>query len=143
MSLMSCSLCEVSTGSAGEVLFRNDFATVLVSDDWAVAGHLVVVAASHVENSGELPPAEFYGFFDVFRAAERALLSVLEVERVMVMKLGIAVPHLHHHLYPFSAAATREEVFAAIDAKQCVDLPAADRERLVERIRRAIEAEIR
>ena len=45
----------------------------------------------------------------VWHRTERAM----NAERVMVMKLGIQTPHLHIHLFPFDASATREEVFAA------------------------------
>jgi diadenosine tetraphosphate (Ap4A) HIT family hydrolase len=49
----------------------------------------------------------------VWHRAERAL----KAERVMVMKLGIQTPHLHIHLFPFDATATREEVFAAFEGR--------------------------
>ena len=48
-------------------------------------------------------------------SAERALLDATGAERAIIFKLGILTPHLHIHIYPMSATATREEVFAAID----------------------------
>lgn len=141
---MQCSLCDVfiSGRSEAEPLFQNELAAVTISDDWAVAGHLVIVASRHVENSADLSPAEFYGFFDVFRAAERALLEATEAERVVVMKLGLAVPHLHHHLYPFSKTATREEVFAAINMTSRQELEGEERRAFTERLAALIAREL-
>jgi diadenosine tetraphosphate (Ap4A) HIT family hydrolase len=53
-----------------------------------------------------------------FRSVERVLLEVTGKERAIVMKLGIQTPHLHLHIYPTNATATRDDVFAAIDGKR-------------------------
>lgn len=114
---MTCSLCTIASDAPARVVFANDYASVVVHDDWATSPHLMIVSARHVENSAELAHDEFRGFFDVFRAAEKTLLTSFSADRVIVMKLGLAVPHLHHHLYPFVRSATREEVMAAIDVR--------------------------
>lgn len=49
--------------------------------------------------------------------AERALLEATGAERAILMKLGIATPHLHLHIYPVRASLDRAAVFAIIDAK--------------------------
>jgi len=90
-------------------------ARVVFHDDWAVRGHVMVVARQHVENLSDLD--DFAAFMNVYRRAERALLEATGCERAIVMKLGIMTPHLHLHIYPVSASATRDEVMAAIDGK--------------------------
>ena len=75
----------------------------------------MVIARQHVENLSDL--YDLPTFMDVYRRAERALLDATGCERAIVMKLGIMTPHLHLHIYPASAAATREEVMSAIDGK--------------------------
>lgn len=111
---MPCPLCHPPPE---QVVFENDDALVLLHDDWAVRGHLMIVAKRHVENVSDLEPEEWTGVAAVWHRTERAVLAVTGVERVIAMKLGIQTPHLHVHLYPFLASATREDVFAAIDGK--------------------------
>ena len=48
---------------------------------------------------------------------ERALLDVTQAERAVMMKLGVATPHLHIHIYPVSESLTREEIVEIIDAR--------------------------
>jgi len=48
---------------------------------------------------------------------ERVLLEVTGSDRAILMKLGIATPHLHLHIYPVSASLDRRAVFDIIEAK--------------------------
>ncbi len=77
----------------------------------------MVIARAHVENASDLDEERWLALARVWHRAERVLLEVTGAERCIVMKLGIQTPHLHVHLYPVSSAATREQVFAAIDGK--------------------------
>ena len=90
----------------------------------------MVIARQHVENLSDLDdPA---AFMSVYVRAERALLEATGCERAIVIKLGIMTPHLHLHIYPVAATATRAEVMASIDGKSLV----ARDEMLIERVRR-------
>jgi diadenosine tetraphosphate (Ap4A) HIT family hydrolase len=88
-------------------------ARVVFHEDWAVRGHVMVVAQEHVENLSQLSHPS--AFVSVFLRTEEALLAATGCERAIVLKLGIMTPHLHLHIYPVSASATRAEVMAAID----------------------------
>lgn len=113
---MECVFCtEVSR--SGDVVLETAHAWVVLHEDWAVPGHAMIVARRHVQNVTDLTEHEWQQFSAVWRRAERVLLAVTGTDRIIVTKLGIATPHLHVHLYPFSSNATREEVFAAIDGK--------------------------
>lgn len=92
----------------------------------------MVIAQEHVENLSALrdPTA----FLSVYLRTEKALLDATGCERAIVMKLGIMTPHLHLHIYPVPASATRDEVMAAIDGK--VRVP-RDQE-LIESVRYAL-----
>ena len=111
-SAVPCPLCHPPPE---QVVFENDDALVLLHDDWAVRGHLMIVAKRHVQNVSDLDAEEWTRVADVWHRTERALLALSGVERAIAMKLGIQTPHLHVHLYPFAASATRDDVFAAID----------------------------
>jgi diadenosine tetraphosphate (Ap4A) HIT family hydrolase len=113
---MSCVFCTDITKS-GDVVLETAHAWVVLHEDWAVPGHAMIVSRRHVENASDLTEHEWKLFSEVWRRAERALLSVTEAERAIVMKLGIATPHLHVHIYPVAKGATREEVFEAIEGK--------------------------
>ncbi len=113
MRAMSCVLCRPT----GDVVFEDDASYVTLHDDWAVRGHAMVVSKHHVENASGLDEEAWLQLAAVWHRVERALLTLTGAERCVVMKLGIATPHLHLHLYPVSASATRSDVFAALDAK--------------------------
>ena len=113
---MECVFCTDVTRS-GEVILETAHAWVVLHEDRAVPGHAMIVSRRHVENLSDLTNHEWEHFSGVWRRAERALLTVTEADRAIVMKLGLATPHLHVHIYPVPRTATREDVFAAIDAK--------------------------
>ena len=100
-----------------EAIFEDDVVAIVLHEDWAVRGHAMVIARRHVENISDLTPDEWQRVATVYRIAERALLELTGAERAIVMKLGIATPHLHLHIYPVAATATRGEVMDAIDAR--------------------------
>jgi diadenosine tetraphosphate (Ap4A) HIT family hydrolase len=128
-----CVLCD-DPGATGDVVYEDDKTAVVLHADWAVRGHAMVIARRHVENASGLDEAEWLHLARVWQRTERVLLELTGAERAIVMKLGIQTPHLHLHIYPVAAAASRAEVFDAIDAKTSV--PRDDR--FVEACRRAL-----
>jgi diadenosine tetraphosphate (Ap4A) HIT family hydrolase len=108
----SCALCADDTA---DTIYVDATARVAFHEDWAVRGHVMVIAREHVENLSELSDPS--AFLSVYVRAERALLEATGCERAIVMKLGLLTPHLHLHIYPVPASATRAEVMAAIDGK--------------------------
>lgn len=114
---MTCAFCTDPT-AAGDVVHEDDKTLVLLHPDWSPRGHAMVVAKEHVENASALDGESWVHLARVWHRAERVLLDATGAERAIILKLGILTPHLHVHIYPVSAAATREEVFAAIDGKK-------------------------
>ena len=111
---MSCVFCN-DPRAAGEVLFENDRVFVILHMDWAVRGHAMVVWKAHVENVADLTIDEYAHFAAVHHRAERALLAATGADRAILLKLGIATPHLHLHIYPVSASLDRAAVMEIID----------------------------
>ena len=105
---MQCVFCTDVT-RAGEVLEEDAHAWVVRHPQ----GQTMIVARRHVQNVSDLDEDEWLHLARVWHRVEKAM----NAERVMVMKLGIQTPHLHVHLFPFDAAATREEVFAAFEGR--------------------------
>jgi diadenosine tetraphosphate (Ap4A) HIT family hydrolase len=105
----------------------HDSGVVLAEDErtWVVqhpAGQWMVVAKKHVENVSDLDEEEWLHVARVWHRAERELRAITGAARVIVMKLGLQTPHLHVHLYPFDAGASRDEVFAVIDGRDALRL---------------------
>lgn len=121
---MECVFC-VDPAASGEVVLEDESGLVVVHPDWAVRGHVMIAARRHVENPSDLRPDEWARFAALWRTTERVLLEVTGADRAVAMKLGLATPHLHVHLYPFPAGTGREEVFAAIEGKTAVAPDAA------------------
>ena len=112
----SCSLCGDHTA---DTIYVDAAARVAFHEDWAVRGHVMVIAQEHVENLSALHDPS--AFMDVYLRTEQALLDATGCERAIVMKLGIMTPHLHLHIYPVSASLDRAAVFDIIDGRTRVD----------------------
>jgi diadenosine tetraphosphate (Ap4A) HIT family hydrolase len=114
---VSCVFC-TDVSASGEVLAQDEYTWVVLHPQ----GQVMVVAKRHAENVSDLDEDEWLHVAGVWHRTERALREQTGAERVIVMKLGIQTPHLHFHLYPFSASDTREDVFAVIDGKATLRL---------------------
>ncbi len=113
---MSCVFCS-DPHSAGEWLFEDERVLVILHTDRAVRGHTIVVWKGHVENVADLGLDDYLHFAAIHQRVERVLLAATGCDRAILLKLGIATPHLHLHIYPVSAALDREEVMEIIDAR--------------------------
>lgn len=113
---MACLFC-TDPRNAGEILYEDNRVWVILHDDWAVRGHAMVVWRKHVENVADLTLDDYVHFAAVHHRAEAALLAATNAERAVLMKLGLATPHLHLHIYPVGAALNRDDVFEILDAR--------------------------
>lgn len=113
---MECVFCTDVTRS-GDVVFEDQRTWVVLHDDWSARGHAMVVWKVHVENFSDLTPEDAAHFARVHRKAERALLDVTGADRAILMKLGIATPHLHLHIYPLAATLDRDAVMRIINGE--------------------------
>jgi diadenosine tetraphosphate (Ap4A) HIT family hydrolase len=113
---MQCVFCD-DPRSTGEVLFEDDRVLVILHDDWAVRGHAMVVWKGHVENVADLTTEDYAHFAALHHRAERALLAATGADRAILLKLGIATPHLHLHIYPVRASLGRAAVMEIIDGR--------------------------
>ena len=77
----------------------------------------MVIWKRHVENISELSQEELAHFWRVYQNAESALLEITGADRAIMLKLGIAVPHLHVHIYPVRASLDRAAVIDMIEGR--------------------------
>jgi len=113
---MDCVFC-TDVARSGDVVFEDQRTWVVLHDDWSVRGHAMVVWKLHVENVSDLTPEDAAHFARVHRRAEKVLLDVTKADRAILMKLGIATPHLHLHIYPVRASLDRDAVMRIINAE--------------------------
>ncbi|HEV2718447.1 MAG TPA: HIT family protein [Thermoanaerobaculia bacterium] len=113
---MTCVFC-TDPRQAGEIVFDDGRVLVVLHEDWAVRGHAMVVWHRHVENVADLTLDDYVHFAAVHHRAEVALLAATKADRAVLMKLGIATPHLHLHIYPVAASLTRDDVFEILDGR--------------------------
>jgi diadenosine tetraphosphate (Ap4A) HIT family hydrolase len=135
-----CPLCDAALdpGRAGMVLFEDARLFGVLHEDWAVAGHAMLVWKRHLENVSELDGEEAAHFMASLSRMERAVLAATGSQRAILMKLGIQVPHLHLHLYPVSSHLDRQAVMRIIEATVSDGRPPAERAVLADRIRRLL-----
>lgn len=103
--------------SALEVVHEDDATAVVLHEDWAVRGHAMVVWKRHVQNISELSEAELAHFASVYQRAEGALLALTGADRAVMLKPGIATPHLHLHIYPVKPSLDRAAVMDIIEGR--------------------------
>ncbi|HXA16378.1 MAG TPA: HIT family protein [Thermoanaerobaculia bacterium] len=131
---MTCLFCN-EPRAAGEVLFEDARVVVILHQDWAVRGHAMVVWKEHVENVADLTLDDALHFAAVHHRAERTLLAVTRADRAILLKLGIATPHLHLHIYPVSASLDRGQVMEIIDGRVRDAMADRDRQAFVNELR--------
>jgi histidine triad (HIT) family protein len=134
---MTCVFC-TEPRDAGELIFKDAQVLVLLHNDWAVRGHAMIVWKEHVENVSDLTPDEYAHFAAVHLRAERALLDATRADRAILLKLGIATPHLHLHIYPVSAALDRAKVMEIIDGKTSDAMSDRDRRAFADDLRKRL-----
>jgi diadenosine tetraphosphate (Ap4A) HIT family hydrolase len=113
---VTCVFC-TDVRNAGEVVAEDDRLWIVLHSDWAVPGHAMVVWKKHVENIADLTIDEYLHFAAAHHQAERALLAATRAHRAIILKLGIATPHLHVHIFPVAATLDRAAVMEIIDAR--------------------------
>jgi diadenosine tetraphosphate (Ap4A) HIT family hydrolase len=114
---MDCIFC-TDPAVAGDILFEDEHTWIVLHHDWSPRGHAMIAAKRHVENASDLGEEEWRHFTRAWRRAEGVLLEATQMQRAMILKLGIQTPHLHVHIYPAPATATRDDVFAAFDGER-------------------------
>jgi diadenosine tetraphosphate (Ap4A) HIT family hydrolase len=132
---MPCTFCD----EVHDALYADERCFVMLHDDSTVRGHAMVVWRAHVENLSDLSQADAAHFMRVHRAAERVLLEVTGCTRAILLKLGLATPHLHVHVYPFPATADRAAVFAAMDGHTREEREAGFADAVRERLTAALD----
>jgi len=134
---MYCVFCH-EPRDAGELISEDEKLLVILHDDWAVRGHAMIVWKKHVENVADLTPDDNAHFAAVHHRVENILLDATHADRAILLKLGIATPHLHLHIYPVSDSLDRAQVMEIIDAKTVDAMSDGQRKAFIEELRQRL-----
>jgi diadenosine tetraphosphate (Ap4A) HIT family hydrolase len=94
---MDCVLCHTA---GGEIIWRNEFARVVLADEPAYPGFCRVILNRHEAEMTDLSAGERHRLMDIVWAVETILREVLKPSKINLASLGNVVPHLHWHLIP-------------------------------------------
>jgi len=94
---MGCELCE---NAGGEVLWEDDFCRAVWAYEPDHPGLCRVIWDRHIKEMTDLKSAGRERLMRVVFALERALIDVVEPDKINVASLGNRVPHVHWHVIP-------------------------------------------
>lgn len=84
----------------GEVVWRDDFARVIIAADADHPGFCRVVLEKHVKEMTDLSAPEQSRLMNIVFALESAQRELLRPDKINLASLGNQVPHLHWHVIP-------------------------------------------
>ena len=94
---MKCVFCQEA---GGEILWEDDVCRAVWAYEADYPGLCRVIWDRHVKEMTDLGADDRQQMMRVVFAVERALIQVLQPEKVNLASLGNQVPHLHWHVIP-------------------------------------------
>ena len=94
---MKCVFCQEA---GGEILWEDDVCRTVWAYEADYPGLCRVIWDRHVKETTDLGADDRQQMMRVVFAVERALIQVLQPEKVNLASLGNQVPHLHWHVIP-------------------------------------------
>ncbi|MEK9776736.1 MAG: HIT family protein [Quisquiliibacterium sp.] len=95
--LASCALC---AGAAGEVVWRDGFARVVLADEPDYPGFTRVILDAHLAEMTDLEPKSRERMMMIVFRVEQVQRKVLQPDKINLASFGNQVPHLHWHVIP-------------------------------------------
>ncbi|MGH7461912.1 MAG: HIT family protein [Longimicrobiales bacterium] len=92
--------CLLCAQAGGKVVWKNEFARVVLVGDADHPGFCRVIVNDHVKEMTDLQPAARDRLMRIVYEVEEALRALLEPDKVNLASLGNMVPHLHWHVIP-------------------------------------------
>ncbi len=122
---MNCIFCAFATHTQEPpaVFYEDDKVFAMLDRDWAVKGHSLVIWKEHAFNISDLNEEDFAHFSKIVRKTEEALLSVLGMDKSIVLKSGGIESHFHFHIYPVRTTTPWDQILALFN-KDLRNVPA-------------------
>ncbi|MSQ50673.1 MAG: HIT family protein [Betaproteobacteria bacterium] len=92
--------CELCNSAGGHLLWRDEFARVVLVDDEDYPGFCRVILNRHVKEMTDLTLADRTRLMSAVFAVETAVGELAAADKINLASLGNGVPHLHWHVIP-------------------------------------------
>ena len=92
--------CGFCAQAGGDVLWKDDFARVILTDEAEHPGFCQVVLNRHTKEVTDLSEADRFRLMGIVFAVEQAQRHLLSPEKVNLASFGNQVPHVHWHVIP-------------------------------------------
>lgn len=84
----------------GEIVFKDEYCFVLLTNQPAHPGHLLVIPINEVDHFDDADDQELAHLMKVAKQMAKILKSIYHQPRVRLIIDGFGVPHVHLHLIP-------------------------------------------
>ena len=92
--------CELCDNAGGEILWEDDWCRAVWAYQPDHPGFCRVIWDRHVVEMADLEARERERIMRVVFGVERALIGVLQPDKINLASLGNVVPHIHWHVIP-------------------------------------------
>ena len=143
---MTCSGCDriarIEGGTDPAFVATLGESHVVLADEQAYRGYCLLLLKDHHEHLSDLSLDRQLRFYEDTAHVAQVLMQELTPQRINYACLGNMMTHLHWHVTPRYAADTEAQhpIWVRPLAERRVELPAGEREDLIGRLRRRIEA---
>ena len=92
--------CELCNSPGGDLVWENALCRVVLVADVDYPGFCRVILNRHIKEMADLPENERLALMQVVFAVERALIRLMQPDKINLASLGNVVPHVHWHVIP-------------------------------------------
>lgn len=93
-------MCELCDSPGGELVWEDEFCRVVGVTDCDYPGFCRVILRQHCREMTDLAEADRFRLMRVVFAAEAALRTVYQPDKINLASFGNVVPHVHWHVVP-------------------------------------------
>lgn len=132
--MSKCSFCNKRTIAQHDILFEDNQVVVILSKDWVIKGHTLVIWKDHVKNVADLSIDQYQYFSKLVYITEKALLAVLKKDKSIILKSGGFESHFHFHIYPVDSTITWDETLALFEMKSKYDYTEFEKNKFLKKL---------
>ena len=129
---MNCPLCKANE----DIIYEDSFLRVVLVDE--IDGYIRVITQKHIKEFSELSDEEAITLSLTVKKIEKAMIKLLNPDKINIASLGNMVPHLHIHIIPRYINDPWWPGATFCDKKREFNYPPFDKEKYKEEIRNCL-----
>jgi len=129
---MNCPLCKANE----DIIYEDSFLRVVLVDE--IDGYIRVITQKHIKEFSELSDEEAVTLSLTVKKIEKAMIKLLNPDKINIASLGNMVPHLHIHIIPRYINDPWWPGATFCDKKREFNYPPFDKEKYKEEIRNCL-----